>query len=65
MRSAIRFAPPAEAKKTISYRIPAFALKRVVVWYAAFSNPCRELMFSCKPDHSRITVRMHSLLHAT
>jgi len=38
MRSAIRFAPPAEAKKTISYRIPAFALKRVVVWYAAFST---------------------------
>jgi uncharacterized protein YdhG (YjbR/CyaY superfamily) len=41
MRSAIRSALPAEARETISYRIPAFALKRVVVWFAAFSNHCR------------------------
>jgi uncharacterized protein YdhG (YjbR/CyaY superfamily) len=40
MRSAIRSALPAEARETISYRIPAFALKRVVVWFAAFSNHC-------------------------
>lgn len=40
MRAAIRSAVPAEAVETISYGIPAFKHKRVLVWYAAFSNHC-------------------------
>jgi uncharacterized protein YdhG (YjbR/CyaY superfamily) len=40
MRAAIRSAVPAEAVEIISYRIPALKLKRVVVWYAAFSEHC-------------------------
>jgi uncharacterized protein YdhG (YjbR/CyaY superfamily) len=40
MRAAIRSAVPPEASETISYRIPAFKLKRVLVWFAAFSNHC-------------------------
>ena len=40
MREAIRSAVPAEAVEIISYRIPAFKLKRVLVWYAAFSEHC-------------------------
>jgi uncharacterized protein YdhG (YjbR/CyaY superfamily) len=40
MRATIRAAAPSEATETISYRIPAFKHKRVLVWFAAFSNHC-------------------------
>jgi uncharacterized protein YdhG (YjbR/CyaY superfamily) len=40
MRAAIRSAVPPEAIETISYRIPAFKHKGVLVWYAAFSDHC-------------------------
>jgi uncharacterized protein YdhG (YjbR/CyaY superfamily) len=40
VRAAIRSAVPAEATETISYRIPAFKYKGVLVWFAAFSNHC-------------------------
>ena len=38
MRAAIRSAVPPEATEVISYGIPAFRHKRVLVWFAAFSN---------------------------
>ena len=38
MRAAIRSAVPADATETISYSIPAFKLKKVLVWYAAFAS---------------------------
>lgn len=40
MRVAIRSAVPTEATETISYGIPAFKHKRVLVWFAGFSNHC-------------------------
>ena len=40
IRAAIRSAVPPEATETISYRMPAFKYKGVLVWYAAFSNHC-------------------------
>ena len=40
VRIAIRSAAPAEAEETISYRMPAFKYKGVLVWFAAFSNHC-------------------------
>ena len=40
MRAAIQSVVPPEATETISYGIPAFKHKKVVVWYAAFSNHC-------------------------
>ena len=40
IRAAIRRAVPEAATETISYRIPAFKYKGVLVWYAAFSNHC-------------------------
>src|SRR5215469_18747585 len=40
MRAAIRSAVPPEATETISYRIPAFKYKGVLVWFAAFSDHC-------------------------
>jgi uncharacterized protein YdhG (YjbR/CyaY superfamily) len=40
MRATIRSAVPAEAIETISYRMPAFKHKGVLVWFAAFSDHC-------------------------
>jgi uncharacterized protein YdhG (YjbR/CyaY superfamily) len=40
LRAAIQSAVPSEATEIISYRIPAFKHKRVLVWFAAFSNHC-------------------------
>ena len=31
---------PPEATETISYRIPAFKYKGIVIWFAAFSDHC-------------------------
>lgn len=40
VRAAIRSAAPSEASETISYRIPAFKYKQVLVWFAAFADHC-------------------------
>jgi uncharacterized protein YdhG (YjbR/CyaY superfamily) len=40
MRAAIRSSVPPETTEIISYQIPAFRHKIVLVWYAAFSNHC-------------------------
>ena len=40
IRVAIRSAVPAEATEAISYRIPAFKYKGMLVWYAAFTDHC-------------------------
>jgi uncharacterized protein YdhG (YjbR/CyaY superfamily) len=40
IRAAIRSAVPPQATETISYGMPAFKHKRVLVWFAAFSDHC-------------------------
>ncbi len=40
IRAAIRSAVPPEATETISYGMPAFKHKGVLVWFAAFANHC-------------------------
>jgi uncharacterized protein YdhG (YjbR/CyaY superfamily) len=40
IRAAIRSVVPEEATEVISYKIPAFKYKKVLVWYAAFANHC-------------------------
>src|SRR5438105_666668 len=40
VRAAIRSAAPSDATETISYGMPAFNYKGVLVWFAAFSNHC-------------------------
>ena len=40
VRATIRSLVPREATETISYGIPAFRYKKVLVWYAAFSDHC-------------------------
>jgi uncharacterized protein YdhG (YjbR/CyaY superfamily) len=40
IRAAIRSAVPPKATETISYGMPAFKYKGVLVWFAGFSNHC-------------------------
>ena len=40
IRAAIRSAVPPDATEAISYGIPAFKHKGVLLWYAAFSSHC-------------------------
>lgn len=40
MRAAIRSALPADATEVISYRMPAFKYKKVLVWIGAFQEHC-------------------------
>ncbi|MDP9339127.1 MAG: DUF1801 domain-containing protein [Acidobacteriota bacterium] len=40
MRATIQSALPPEAAETISYGIPAFKLKKTLVYFAAFTNHC-------------------------
>ena len=40
LRATIRSAAPRDAMETISYGIPAIKHKKVLVWFAAFSNHC-------------------------
>lgn len=40
MRAVIRSAVPTDAVEIISYQIPAFKTKKVLVWYAAFAEHC-------------------------
>jgi uncharacterized protein YdhG (YjbR/CyaY superfamily) len=40
MRAAIGSSLPAEATEVLSYMMPAFKLKKTVVWFAAFRDHC-------------------------
>jgi uncharacterized protein YdhG (YjbR/CyaY superfamily) len=40
IRAAIRSAAPPTATEVISYGVPAFKYKGILVWFAAFSNHC-------------------------
>ena len=40
VRASIRSAAPREATECISYGIPAFKYKGMLVWFAAFSDHC-------------------------
>jgi len=40
LRTIVRSAVPPEAVEVISYGIPAFKLRKPLVWYAAFSQHC-------------------------
>ena len=40
VRAVIQSVVPAGTTEVLSYRMPAFRFKRVLVWYAAFSDHC-------------------------
>ena len=55
MRATIRSVLPREATEVISYRMPAFKHKKVLVWYAVFRDHCSlfptaAAMDACKDD---------------
>jgi uncharacterized protein YdhG (YjbR/CyaY superfamily) len=55
VRAIIRSVVPAETTEVISYGIPAFKLRKVLVWYAAFSEhwslfPTASVIEQCKND---------------
>lgn len=56
MRAAIRSAVPPEATETISYRMPAFKHKGILVWFASFSGHC-----SLFPTAAVIEAHKHEL----
>ena len=55
MRAAFRSVLPREATEVISYSMPAFKHKKVLVWYAAFKDhyslfPTAATMEACKEE---------------
>ena len=55
VRAAIRSAAPPQATEVISYGMPAFKHKAVLVWFAAFSKHCSlfptaSVMEACKNE---------------
>lgn len=40
MRQIVQSVAPPDATETISYRIPAFKYKGMLLWYAAFADHC-------------------------
>ncbi len=56
IRTVIRSVVPPEATEAISYGMPAFKYKGVLVWFAAFSNHC-----SLFPTASVIEAFKHEL----
>ena len=40
LRATIRAVVPKDATEVISYRMAAFKTRRILVWYAAFSDHC-------------------------
>lgn len=56
VREAIRSAAPPGAAEIISYKIPAFKYKQVVIWYAAFRDHC-----SLFPSAAVIAALKHEL----
>jgi uncharacterized protein YdhG (YjbR/CyaY superfamily) len=61
IRATIRSIVPPETAEVISYRIPAFKYKGVLVWYAAFSDHCslfptNAVIEACKDDLKNYTL---------
>lgn len=52
IRAVVRSAVPKESTEVISYQIPAFKYKGMLLWYAAFSDHC-----SLFPGSSSVTKR--------
>jgi uncharacterized protein YdhG (YjbR/CyaY superfamily) len=65
IRAAIRSAVPAEATETLSYRIPAFKYKGVLVWFAAFRNHCSFFPTAAVIDCFRDELKGYSLSKGT
>jgi len=57
IRAVIRSAAPPEATEAISYGMPAFKHKGVLVWFAAFSDHCSLFPTASVIDALRVDLR--------
>ena len=65
IRAAIRSAAPAEATEIISYRMPAFKYKGVLVWFAAFTNHCSFFPTAAVIEEFKNELRAYSISKGT
>jgi uncharacterized protein YdhG (YjbR/CyaY superfamily) len=65
LRQAVRSSVPAEANEVISYRIPAFKDKRVLVWFAAFANHCSLFPTNAMIEQFRDELKDYSMSKGT
>lgn len=65
VRAAIRSAVPPEAIEVISYCIPAFRHKQVLVWFAAFSNHCSFFPTAAVIDQFRDDLKPYTVSKGT
>ena len=65
IRAAIWSAVPAEATETISYRMPAFKYKGILVWFAAFSNHCSFFPTAAVIDKFKNELKAYSISKGT
>ena len=65
IRAAIRSAAPREAAEVISYGIPAFKHKQVLIWFAAFANHCSLFPTAAVIDEFKDELRAFTLSKGT
>jgi len=65
VRATIRTVVPAETEEVISYGMPAFKYKKVLVWYAAFSEHCSLFPTPSVIEQFREELKGHKLAKGT
>jgi uncharacterized protein YdhG (YjbR/CyaY superfamily) len=65
IRATIRSAVPAEATEALSYGIPAFKYKGVLVWYAAFAKHCSLFPTAAVIDKFKNELKSYSISKGT
>jgi uncharacterized protein YdhG (YjbR/CyaY superfamily) len=65
VRAAIRSVVPPGTVEVISYGVPAFKHKRVLVWYAAFSDHCSLLPTASVIEAFRSDLKSYSISKGT
>lgn len=65
LRATIQSALPTDAVETISYGIPAFRLKKVVVYFAAFKNHCSFFPTAAVIDEFRDELKNYTISKGT
>ena len=65
LRLAIRSVIPKGATEVISYRIPAFRQKKIIVWYAAFSDHCSLFPTAAVIERFKDELKAHKISKGT
>ena len=65
LRLAIRSVIPKDATEVISYRVPAFRQKKIIVWYAAFSDHCSLFPTAAVIERFKDDLKAHKISKGT